>query len=352
VVEPVVANKAEVKTDIFASFFGSATAKPIEKNVEEKKVVPLVVTKAQMTPKSLQQSVPKVQKSVPKEILMENPMTEALNSFFGTGKKATPLPPPEPKVVETKSPPKQKPFSFFQAAPAKPTPQVVSKPSPVPPRKSPTLTLKKDTVVEKIEEKSPGKPAPAFSFFKLTSSPEPAPIVPKPAPVPVRKPSPTRSLFKAREPATSPPESPVVETKKSVKGSGTFSLFGGGPKAVAPAPQAPVVVEKKKVVQRSGTFSLFSSPGTQTIAKAPVAEKKAVQKQTIAIAAPKKVATVADNIPVISKFKQNADGSITGIVSNSKNFRTGTEITTSPVPRGAKAGSVVTTSSGSKYRLQ
>ena len=279
-------------------------------------------------------------------------MTEALNSFFGTSKKATPTPPSEPEVMETKSPPKPQSFSFFQAASPKPAPRVVPKPLSVPPRKSPTLTLKKEAVVEKIEKKSPSKPAPAFSFFKQASSPEPAPVEPKPAPVPVRKPSPTLSLFKAKEPATPPPEPPLAETKKSVKGSGTFSLFSGGPKAVAPAPQAPVVVEKKKVVQRSGTFSLFGAPGTQTIAKAPVAEKKAVQKQTIAIAAPKKVAPVADNIPVISKFKQNVDGSITGIVSNSKNFRTGTEITTSPVPRGAKAGSVVTTSSGSKYRLQ
>jgi hypothetical protein len=284
---------------------------------------------------------------------MENPMTDALNSFFGASNKATPTPPPEPKVVvETKSPPKSQPFSFFQAASPKPAPQVVPKPSPIPPRKSPTLTLKKEIVVEKIEQKSPSKQAPVFGFFKQASSPEPAPVVPKPAPVPVRKPSPTLSLFKAKEPATPPPEPPVVETKKSAKGSGTFSLFSGGAKSVAPAPPAPVVVEKKKVVQRSGTFSLFGAPGTQTIAKAPVVEKKAVQKQTIAISAPKKVAPVVDDIPVISKFKQGADGSITGIVSNSKNFRTGTEITTSPVPRGAKAGSVVTTSSGSKYRLQ
>jgi hypothetical protein len=172
-----------------------------------------------------------------------------------------------------------------------------------------------------------------------------------PSPVPVRKPSPTLSLFKAKE--TPPPKPPVVAEAK-IQGSGTFSLFGGGPKAVAPAPKAPVAVEEKKVVQRSGTFSLFSAPGTRTIAKAPAVEKKAVApKGTIAIAPPKKAAPVVpDNIPVIGKFKQNADGSITGIVRNSKTFRTGTEITTSPVPRGAKAGTVVKTSSGSKYRLE
>ena len=43
-------------------------------------------------------------------------------------------------------------------------------------------------------------------------------------------------------------------------------------------------------------------------------------------------------IPTISNFKQNFDGSITGRVSNSKNFRNGTRITTTPVRKGAKAG--------------
>jgi hypothetical protein len=59
-----------------------------------------------------------------------------------------------------------------------------------------------------------------------------------------------------------------------------------------------------------------------------------------------------DDIPVLSKFVQNEDGSITGIVSNSMSYRTGTRITTSPVKKGATAGTVVKTSSGSKYRLK
>jgi hypothetical protein len=281
-------------------------------------------------------------------------MTEALNSFFGPGKTAKPTPPPEPMAVEKKSPPKQQPFSFLQATSPKPAPQAVPKTSPVPARKSPTLTIKAPATLPPKEVVVVKKPAPTFSFFKQATTPEPAPVVPKPSPVPVRKPSPTLSLFKAKEPATPPPKPPVTaEAKKSVQGSGTFSLFGGGPKAAPPAPKAPVVVEEKKAAQRSGTFSLFSAPGTRSIAKAQVVEKKAVvAKQTVAIAAPGKAAPVADDVPVIGKFKQNADGSITGIVRNSKTFRTGTEITTSPVPRGAKAGTVVTTSSGSKYRLE
>lgn len=56
-------------------------------------------------------------------------------------------------------------------------------------------------------------------------------------------------------------------------------------------------------------------------------------------------------IPTLSRWKQNEDGSITGNIRNSRNFRNGQKITTSPVRRGAKAGTFVTTRSGSKYKL-
>jgi hypothetical protein len=79
--------------------------------------------------------------------------------------------------------------------------------------------------------------------------------------------------------------------------------------------------------------------------------KKVVQKK---VPAKKKVGTqaVATDIAILRNFKQNADGSLTGKVFNSKSFRNGTEITTSPVKKGAKKGTVVQTSSGSKYQLQ
>jgi hypothetical protein len=57
------------------------------------------------------------------------------------------------------------------------------------------------------------------------------------------------------------------------------------------------------------------------------------------------------NVPALSMWTQNADGSVVGFVSNSEDFRTGTKITTSPVSGSAKAGTVVTTVSGSRYRL-
>jgi len=131
--------------------------------------------------------------------------------------------------------------------------------------------------------------------------------------------SPTFSLFGSQPPKKEEPAAPAAPTP--VKKSGGFS-FGGAPKEVTPkAETAPPA----KPAQKSPTFSLFGS-------------------------SPKPA--VASDVPVVSNFTQNPDGSITGIVSNSKNFRTGTKITTSPVKKGAKAGDIVTTSSGSKYRLQ
>jgi hypothetical protein len=57
-------------------------------------------------------------------------------------------------------------------------------------------------------------------------------------------------------------------------------------------------------------------------------------------------------IPEVRIWKQNADGSITGIIYNSRNFKDGTRVTTSPVRIGVTRGSVVRTSSGSQYSLQ
>jgi len=55
--------------------------------------------------------------------------------------------------------------------------------------------------------------------------------------------------------------------------------------------------------------------------------------------------------PTLKKWRQNRDGTLTGLIYDSKSFKDGTRITTSPVPRGAKMGSVVLTDGGSKYSL-
>jgi hypothetical protein len=159
-------------------------------------------------------------------------------------------------------------------------------------------------------------------------------------------------------PKKTPPPAPAQPKKNPPRGSGTFSIFGG-----SSAPSKPVTTpEPVKPKGGSGTFSIFggpSAPSKPAATPEPVKPKAAAKSAggfslfggagSTKKAEPK---VVVDNIPVVGKFKQNPDGSITGIVRNSKNFRNGTEITTSPVKRGAKAGDVVTTSSGSKYRLE
>ena len=56
-------------------------------------------------------------------------------------------------------------------------------------------------------------------------------------------------------------------------------------------------------------------------------------------------------VPEVRRWKQNTDGSVTGFIYNSKNFKDGTRVTTSPVPKNPAKGSVVKTKGGSKYLL-
>lgn len=61
---------------------------------------------------------------------------------------------------------------------------------------------------------------------------------------------------------------------------------------------------------------------------------------------------MAREIPEVRGWKQNRDGSITGFIYNSKSFKDGTRVTTSPVPGSVKPGTTVRTGSGSQYSLQ
>lgn len=55
--------------------------------------------------------------------------------------------------------------------------------------------------------------------------------------------------------------------------------------------------------------------------------------------------------PTLKRWRQNRDGTITGFIYDSKSFEDGTRITTSPIPRGAKKGTLVKTGGGSEYNL-
>merc|ERR1712071_525553 len=181
------------------------------------------------------------------------------------------------------------------------------------------------------------KKSEPFSFFG-TPTKKKAPPTPAPAPV-EKKPEPFS--FFGKKPTPAPEPAPAPDEEKPAP----FSFFGNK-KTTAPSPKSTPVKGKKskpapvKPVKRTfGTIALKQPDKKKGAAAAKTKTKKVA-------AAPK------GNIPVLSKFKQNPDGSITGRVSNSKSFKTGTKITTSPVKSGARAGTVVKTGSGSRYRLQ
>jgi hypothetical protein len=123
--------------------------------------------------------------------------------------------------------------------------------------------------------------------------------------------------------------------------------------------EAKRAVEAIEKATPRATFSLFGlgfgavdeglPPPPQPAATNAVPKKKAGNKKQKKIPA----ATVApDGVPTVSRWKQNRDGSITGIISGSINFNEGERVTTSPLAKGKVASNeVVTTGSGSKYFL-
>jgi hypothetical protein len=102
-------------------------------------------------------------------------------------------------------------------------------------------------------------------------------------------------------------------------------------------------VKQDESDKQNGLVSSFFGGNTKNAKKTSTAP--------FSTSAASKKADAKQGTPSLSMWAQNLDGSITGFISNSKDFRTGTKITTSPVKKGAKAGTVVTTGSGSQYRL-
>jgi len=159
---------------------------------------------------------------------------------------------------------------------------------------------------------APVKKSGTFNLFGPTPAPQPKKVEPTPAPAPVKK-------------------------------SGTFNLFGPSPAKPQPKVEPPAPVPVKKA-----GFNMFGSPAPKKAAPAPVPVKNAPVKRFGNAAAP----AMKDNIPLIKRFVRNADGSVTGFISNSPNFRDGERITTSPVRGTVKSGVIVKTGSGSQYRLE
>lgn len=106
-----------------------------------------------------------------------------------------------------------------------------------------------------------------------------------------------------------------------------------------------------KKAPKASTISLFGlgggqsndSPSESTPQKSPL--KKQQPKQNKAPSAPR-------GVPTLSNWKLKGDGSITGRISGSPNFKNGELVTTSEIVSGRiDSGSVVQTGSGSKYFL-
>jgi hypothetical protein len=106
-------------------------------------------------------------------------------------------------------------------------------------------------------------------------------------------------------------------------------------------------MDPKLADEMQPAFSFFGNP--QSKAESKVEDKAKSSSYNVFGAANPASPT---QIPEIRLWKQNADGSITGIIHDSRNFKDGTRVTTSPVRIGVTRGSVVRTGSGSQYSLQ
>ena len=121
-----------------------------------------------------------------------------------------------------------------------------------------------------------------------------------------------------------------------MKGRPTLSLFGLGGGDDSATKQTPVPKGKA-----SPTLKVTKSP-TLKVAKSPTLK---VAKKTATPKAP-------NGVPTISGWRLNGDGSVSGKITGSPNFRNGETVTTSPISKGRiEKGSVVQTGSGSRYFL-
>jgi hypothetical protein len=111
---------------------------------------------------------------------------------------------------------------------------------------------------------------------------------------------------------------------------------------------------QRKMQQAEQTIS--KSPRGVTVSLFGFGAPQSDESSTVSTIVPTvslKSATTAPprGVPVISRWKQERDGSITGVITGSATLNDGDRVTTSPIKGSAIGGSVVTTSSGSRYYL-
>jgi len=217
----------------------------------------------------------------------------------------------------------------------------VSSPKAAPPKAKPLFFFPKPPIPVPAPTKAPVAKAPANKLFDF--SPKKKVVATKPTPTPAPK-TKTKAapLFNFAPKKSTPASTPTMKkvVTKAVSPAKSRFTFGAKESPSAPAP-APKAVSKP----------LFNF-GKKTVPEAPPA-KKAAPKPLFTFGSKPSVSKTApkDDIPTLKNWKQDPKtGELVGIVSNSKQYKNGQKITTSRV-RNTKKGSVVKTSSGSRYRL-
>lgn len=361
IIKPAASEKKERKAEIpsFMSLFSSPVEKRTPSSAQKPSSVPKIITTDKVEasknerptlnladffpPKepvkeTIQSPVkkPPVTSQIDK-VSMDDPVTDALKSLFGG--KAEKEKKPELKPVSSELPKvseKKSSFQLFGSTPKAPA-AVKIEATPEPSKKTSTspFFFGKSTA-QKVEPAPAAEPVVVtkkdpFSFFK---APKPAPKIE------------SSSSVSQKLPASKKAEAVSPSLKKAaVASSGTKKLVAARnvEKTAAPKP-------------KQEPFSFFGGSGSEQ------APPKSDKKQPVGLSfgtirimsSQNKSADEAakENIPTISNFVQNSDGTVTGKVSGSSKFRSGETITTSPVKRGAKSGEIITTASGSKYRLK
>lgn len=120
-------------------------------------------------------------------------------------------------------------------------------------------------------------------------------------------------------------------------------------KAAAAAQKAQQNAKKQEAqktvaqAKRGSTISLFGFGGGDEEKAAPAPAPPAKKQQQV---------SAPNGVPTLSNWKLNGDGSVSGRISGSPNFRNGEQVTTSQIAQGRiEKGSVIKTGSGSRYFL-
>lgn len=267
-------------------------------------------------------------------------IAEASSESSEKAPKRIPKPVAAPKPTKKKAPVPQM-GGTFTIKKAKDEQSLVAKKVVPPVRKNSwnTFIIKKAT-----EENDKPKAPPARKAVAKKS------VIKKETAKPVRN---SWNIFKSKAPvkAKKSPISKEAAKPLNKKSWGTFNIKATTTPPKSEPKAAPAkgkwgtlnikaattkdIATTKPTPKKSGRFSFFKSKSSNQAQSSAKDKKKSPN----------------DGIPVLSSWVREEDGSVTGSITNSPDYRPGQTITTSPIRGVVGAGRVVVTSSGSKYRL-